>query len=112
MAIAAGKLRHKVTIQYAAITQDPNTGAMIENWTELASVWASVEPLSAREFISAGAEQSEVKGKIIMRRRDDVNATMRILYRGLTYQILGVLADPISGLEYMTLPVGEGVRVA
>lgn len=111
MALAAGRLRHKVQIQYPATTQNPNTGEMEVVWTNLVSVWASVEPASGREFIAAGAEQSEVKGKIIMRKRDDVNATMRIVYRGLVYQILGVLNDPLSGLEYMTLPVSEGVRV-
>lgn len=111
MALAAGRLRHKVQIQYPATTQNPSTGEMEIVWTDLASVWASVEPASVREFISAGAEQSEVNGKIIMRKRDDVNATMRVVYRGLAYQILGVLNDPLSGLEYMTLPVGEGVRI-
>lgn len=111
MALAAGRLRHKVLIQYPLTTQNPSTGAMEIVWTDLASVWASVEPLSAREFIAAGAEQSEVKAKIIMRNRSDVNATMQIVYRGKIYQILGVLTDPVSGLEYMTLPVGEGVRV-
>ena len=110
MAIAAGRLRHKVMIQYPLTTQNPGTGAMEIVWTDLSSVWASVEPASVREFIAAGAEQSEVSGKVIMRKRDDVNATMRIVYRGLVYQILGVLPDPVSGLEYMTLPVGEGVR--
>lgn len=111
MALAAGRLRHKVMIQYPLTTQNPETGAMDTVWTDLASVWASVEPASVREFIAAGAEQSEVSGKIIIRRRDDVNATMRVLYRGLSYAILGVLTDPVSGLEYITLPVGEGVRV-
>lgn len=110
MAIAAGRLRHKVLIQYPLTTQNPSTGAMEIVWTDVASVWASVEPASVREFIAAGAEQSEVSGKVITRKRDDVNATMRIVFRGLVYQILGVLPDPVSGLEYMTLPVGEGVR--
>lgn len=110
MALAAGKLRHKVLIQYPLTTQDPATGAMIVVWTDVASVWASVEPLSAREFIAASAEQSEVNGKVVIRRRDGIDATMRILYRGLAYHILGVLTDPVSGLEYMTLPVSEGVR--
>lgn len=112
MALAAGRLRHKVLIQYPATTQNPSTGEMEIVWTDLSSVWASVEPASVREFISAGAEQSEVRGKIVIRSRDGVNATMRIVYRGLVYQILGVLNDPISGLEYITLPVSEGVRVA
>ena len=111
MALAAGKLRHKVKIQRPEVVQNPATGEMEQSWVDLASVWASVEPASVREFIGSAAEQSEVKGKVIIRRRSDVDATMRIQYRGLTYQILGVLTDPVSGLEYITLPTAEGVRV-
>lgn len=111
MALAAGKLRHKVVIQRPDVAQNPTTGEMEQSWVELDRVWASVEPASVREFIGSSAEQSEVKGKVIIRRRPDVDATMRIQYRGLTYQILGVLTDPVSGLEYITLPTAEGVRV-
>lgn len=111
MAQAAGKLRHQVQLQEPVTTQDPVTGEMMVVWTTYAQVWAEIVPLSAREFIAAAAEQSEVRARIVIRQRDDVNATHRVLHRGLTYNILGVLADPVSGLEYATLPVGEGVRV-
>lgn len=111
MALAAGKLRHRLLIQKPVTTQNPNTGEMQITWTDVASVWGSMEPLSAREFIAANAQQSEVKGKAVIRHRDDVDATMRIVYRGKTHNILGVLGDNVSGLEYMTLPISEGVRV-
>lgn len=45
-----------------------------------------------------------------MRYRDGLLPTMRILYRNKVYSIHGVLPDPDSGLEYLTLPVSEGVR--
>lgn len=105
----AGKLRHKVTIQAPSQTQDPITGEMLSGWVDFASIWASIEPLSAREFIAAQANQSEITARIVIRHRDDVLPTMRILHRGKVYAIHGVLADPKSGLEYLTLPVSEGV---
>lgn len=111
MALAAGKLRHRLLIQKPVTTQNTSTGEMQITWTDVASVWGSMEPLSAREFIAANAEQSEVTGKAVIRYRDDVNATMRIVYRGKTHNIMGVLADNLSGLEYLTLPLSEGVRV-
>ena len=111
MALAAGKLRHRLLIQKPVTTQNQQTGEMVVTWTDVASVWGSMEPLSAREFIAANAEQSEVMGKAVIRYRDDVDATMRIIHRGKTHNILGVLADNWSGLEYMTLPLSEGVRV-
>ena len=105
-----GKLRHRITLQRPGLSQDPQTGEMIPGWQDVATVWASIEPLSAREFIAAQAGQSEVSARVVIRHRDDVDATMRALYRGKLYNIHGVLADPKSGLEYLTLPVSEGTR--
>lgn len=104
----AGKLRHRVSLQSWGETQDPNTGAITEGWAEVAKVWASVEPLSAREFIQSSAGQSQISARIVIRYRDDVVATMRIVHRGKFYDIQGVLADKVSGLEYLTLPCSEG----
>lgn len=105
-----GKLRHKMTLQEPVDVQDTTTGEMVRTWQEVAKVWASLEPLSANAFVAAGAEQSEVTARVTIRYRDDVTSKMRLVYRGMYYDIKGVLADPKSGLEYLTLPVGEGVR--
>jgi SPP1 family predicted phage head-tail adaptor len=106
----AGKLRHKVQIQKKTAAQDNITGAVTYTWSKLADVWASIEPLSAREFIAAQAVQSKVSARITIRYRDDIDATMRILHGNKIYNIAGVLTDPKSGLEYITLPVSEGVN--
>ena len=106
----AGKLRHRVQLQQKEQTQNPQTGAMVDTWNTVATVWASVEPLSAREFIAAGASQSSVTTRITIRYREGVTAKMRALYRGQIYNITGVLPDPESGREYLTLPCSEGVN--
>lgn len=111
MTLAAGRLRHWIAIQKPTTTQDATTGEMLTTWADVASTWAEIAPLSVRDFIAAGTEQSQVSARIVIRHRDDVDATMRIVHRGVAYRILGVLADPVSGLEYQTLPVGQGVRV-
>lgn len=114
MSIAAGKLRHRIEIQrYEYLGQDPETGGEIREWQEFQSCWASIEPLSAREFIAAQATQSKVTARVTIRYMDGLDASMRILHvvRGVTrvYNIEGILADRESGLEYLTLPVSEGV---
>lgn len=109
MALEAGKLRHRIKIQAPGMSQDPVTGEMVQGWTDLASVWASVEPLSARDFIAAQSNQSEISARIVIRYRPGILPTMRIIHRGKVYGIQGVLADKDSGLEYLTLPVTEGV---
>ncbi|MNM24928.1 Phage head-tail joining protein [compost metagenome] len=108
--MAAGRLRHRVRLQQQVIGQHAGTGAQIVGWEDLAEVWAEVVPLSVREFVAGQAVSSEVTTRITIRFRDDVTAKCRALYRGRVYNIHGVLADPRSGLEYLTLPCSEGIN--
>lgn len=118
MTLAAGRLRHRITLQRyveeidtdGEVVQDPVSGSVSHVWQDVATVWGAIEPLSAREFIASQAVQSQVTGKLIIRYRADVDATCRALHNGKIYQIHGVLADKDSGLEYLTLPVSEGVN--
>lgn len=106
----AGTLRHRGTIQRREQVQNPETGSIATQWVDVETTWMSIEPLSAREFIAAQAEQSEISARIVMRYRDDIDATMRIVHRGKIFNIKGVLPDPDSGREYLTLPVSMGVN--
>jgi SPP1 family predicted phage head-tail adaptor len=106
--LSAGRLRHRVLIQDKVETLNSN-GARVLSWVDVAEVWAAVEPLSAKEFIASAATQSRVVARITIRART-LSPTMRIVHRGQTYNIHGVLPDKNSGLEYMTLPVEVGVN--
>jgi len=108
MSLAAGKLRHQVELQEFVEILDSN-GDRETFWGHVAFMWASVEPLSAKEFIAAQQMQSKVTARITIRRRSDINAGMRILFRDQYYNIEGVLSDPVSGLEYQTLPCSSGI---
>jgi SPP1 family predicted phage head-tail adaptor len=111
--LAAGKLRHRIILQEAVESQNADTGAMeITHWDDVAALWASIEPLSAREFIAAQAESNKVTAKIIIRYRAGINPRMRLFHeaKGVYYNIEGILADLNSGKEYMTLPVSEGLK--
>jgi SPP1 family predicted phage head-tail adaptor len=111
MPLYPGKLRHRITIQRPeGETQDPVTGEMVPGWEPVATVWADKRPSSAREFKQSQAGQSEITGEFQIWYRDDVDATMRILYRGKVFNIEGVLEDNESGLEWLTLPYSEGVN--
>lgn len=113
--IAAGRLRHRITIQDKVTTRDETTGAVIETWeivSGLESVPAEVGPLSTREFIAAQSMQSEVRARIRIRYRDGLRATMRAIHRGQAYEFAGTpFADPDSGLAWLTIPVKEGVPI-
>jgi len=116
MSIAAGKLRHRIQIQaHQYIGQDPMTGEEQRGWVMVRECWASIEPLSARDLIAAQAAQSKATARITIRYADDIDASMRIRHvrRGkeVIYEIDGVLEDPVSGLEYLTLICAKGVSI-
>lgn len=108
----AGKLRHRVTLQTPVQVQDSMTGGLETEWDDVATVWAEIAPLSAREFVAAQTEISKITARITIRYRDDVTAEMRIYHsaKDKFYNIEGVLSDKESGLEYLTLPCSDGVR--
>lgn len=110
--IEAGKLRHRLVIQYQAESQNQQTGAIDVVWTNVATVWGSIEPISAREFIASQSEDSKLSTRITIRYRSDIDAKMRLYHaaKGQYYNIEGVLSDKESGLEYITLPCSEGIR--
>lgn len=107
--LKARRLRHRVSVEQYVETQDPNTGAMVRTWMPYGDRWAEYVANSVREFISAASQQSEVKGRFLLREDSGITAQMRIVHRGKNYEILGVMPDPDSGLEYITCPVSEGV---
>lgn len=106
----AGKLRHWIVLQKPEKVQDTKTGAVRNIWVDVAELWADVVAVSAREFIAAQAVQSSVTTRITIRYRSDVTNKHRILFDGRIFNIEGVLSDPKSGREYITLPCSEGVN--
>ena len=106
----AGALRHRVTLQRQVVVQDPMTGVLTYTWATHATVWAHIQPLSAREFLQASAVNSEVVARVQIRYLAGVMPSMRLVHGTHVYNIEGVLPDPVSGLEYLTLPVSEVVN--
>lgn len=109
MSIAAGALRHRLLIQRQVSSRDEDGIERIA-WEDVATVWGAVEPLSAREFIQSGQQQAAITARVVIRYRADVQPSMRIIHRGQPLNIQGVLADKVSGLEYLTLPVSADVN--
>lgn len=109
MTQAAGKLNHRIRFNSLQTAQDSN-GDPVEQWIDEGEVWAEFVPSSAREFVSSQQMQSKVVGRFTIRRHPRVQANWRISFRGQHYNIEGVLPDPVSGLEYFTLPVSNFIE--
>ena len=88
-----GKLRHKVTIQQQGESIKDGYGALVENWTDVKIVSASVEPLSGRELFAAQQVHSEITTRIKTRYRAGITSKMRIMFGLRIYDILAPI-DP------------------
>lgn len=107
-----GTLRHLVSIDEPIETRDGEGNTSL-SWQPFAeNLPASIEPVSAREFIAAAATESAVSVRIVIRFVPGIRAKMRArrLDDGRVYDIEGVLEDPRSGQAYITLPCSTGVN--
>lgn len=94
----AGRLRHRITLQTRSATLDA-AGNRPAAWTDDATVWGAVEPLSGRELIAAQAAQSEVTHKLTLRWRAGVTAAMRVAFGSRTFEILSLANRDERGAE-------------
>lgn len=97
----AGRLRHRGVIQ-AFVTGSPQyspSGEPQAAWTDLATVWCSIEPLNGRELFAAQEHHSEVEVRIRIRYRDDVTAQMRVSHESKYYVVLAIIDHELRHRE-------------
>lgn len=77
MSVQIGKLRHRITFQEEVKRSDGYMGFII-SWKDVVTIWASVEPLSGREFFYGHQIKNEVSHRVKVRYREDLSVEMRI----------------------------------
>lgn len=87
----AGWMRHRVVLQ-SKTSPISSVGAPVDTWSTYATVWASVEPQRAREYVAAQSEQARGQWVIKLRYRDDVTRLHRALWNGHTLEIESVIS--------------------
>jgi SPP1 family predicted phage head-tail adaptor len=88
----AGRLSTSIAIERQVTTTDA-IGQPLTDWVTFALVWANVRHLSGSESIKAGAVTSAVQASMRVRWLTGIDAGMRVLSDGQTYQIKAVLPD-------------------
>lgn len=93
----AGKLRHRVTIQSPAVTQNAHGQDEI-TWSTFASRHAAdVRQLTGRELWNAQQIKPEITLRVHMRWLSGVLAKMRLVWHdGTTDRVLPIEAPPIN----------------
>lgn len=91
--ITIGALRHRIQIQSLTLTPD-GQGGQTESWTDLAAVWADVQPVSASERIYSRQTQYTRTHKVVIRYLEDLTSSVstahRFLFDNRTFHIRGI----------------------
>jgi SPP1 family predicted phage head-tail adaptor len=88
-AVSAGKLKHRVRLMRAGITLDGGRAKPMP--TEVAKLWAWVQPLAARELIQIRQVLPEVTHRVVLHFRPDVNNQNWLEHDGRRLAILSVI---------------------
>ena len=102
----AGQLRQRVTVQEKSVTRD-DYGAEVITWTDLATVWAAVQPLTGREWIEGRQETAGVTTRIRMRYRSGITPEMRVSFGDIEFNILSVIHVKERELHLMCREIVE-----
>ncbi|MCG3056021.1 phage head closure protein, partial [Escherichia coli] len=87
------KMDKRITIQaYETYKED---GITYQEWRDKQTVWARVFTVSAKEIFSAGADYSSIVLRFVIRANSslELDANMRIKFKGLGYDIESILND-------------------
>jgi SPP1 family predicted phage head-tail adaptor len=90
-----GKMRHRIAIKSLSTTQD-SFGEQVETYTDVCTVWASVEPLVGKEYFVAEQANSEVSIKVRIRYRTGINDKMVVFFGS---RKLLIVSPPINSYE-------------
>ncbi len=107
MALKAGALRHRVTLQTVGETPDGG-GGFTTAWTDVATVWAAIEPLRGRERLHAQQLENPVTHRVTIRYRAGVTAKMRLKFGPRILNIRAVV-NPSERNRTLELLCEEGV---
>jgi len=104
----AGWLRHRIVIQRLVGTKN-SYGEVVQSWQDVATVWASIEPLRGREYVEAAAAQATVDHRIRIRYRSGISPTMRVTYGERIFEVVSVI-DPREQHKELELMCKEDVN--
>jgi SPP1 family predicted phage head-tail adaptor len=106
--IDPGSLRTELALEQAELTPD-GAGGHIENWVEIASVFARVQPQGSTAAFGAGQTIETVTHRITMRFRDDLRSGMRLRRGDRVFEII-TLHDPDETGRYLVCRAREEGR--
>ena len=103
--IDPGRLRNELALEECTYLPD-SFGGHAESWAEIATLFAMIEPVSARSAFGAGQSLEIVTHRVTIRWRDGVRSGLRFRKHGRVFSILTV-HDPDESGRYLVCQVKE-----
>lgn len=88
-----GMLNRRIEIQRRGEAVDEWGQPAPESWVKVRDLWASIKHQNGSQSIKADTPTSRVRASIRIRYRTDIDAGMRVVYKGTVYEIEAVLPD-------------------
>ena len=86
------QLNQRAVIEAQTLVPD-GAGGYSASWTSIATVWAAIEPVSGGDVFGPDANESRVRTSIVIRRRTDITAGMRVRIGSRAFLIHAILDD-------------------
>ena len=105
-----GVLDKKVTLMRRRLIID-KSGAPQNTWFPVCDVMAAIEPISGREYWMAAQSNREATVRIVIRYREGINDSMRVLYKAKdrvkVYEMKSVPINTNEENRYLQLMCNE-----
>ena len=104
-------LTERIRIE-ARATADNSLGEEVGAWEPIhvGSLWAKAEPIRSRELVAADQIQSAGDTRFTIRFRDGVLPSMRVVWRGKPYDIIGEPIDIEARRQWLEMTCTTGLR--
>ncbi len=108
-----GSLRYRLRLQSRSTAQD-TSGGQVNTWSDIATVWGDIQPLTGAKQVSAQAVHAEVTHHVFIRwqpqfANPQAVAAMRLVFNGRYFNIHAAINEG-EGNRFLTLLTSEGLN--
>lgn len=108
MAYRAGELDQRVTFRRQVSAPDGMGGSTL-SWTDIATVWAHVRPMSGREREHSDRLNAQANYLMVIRNRTDIDETSIAVWKGQEFNVR--FAKNRARSRFLELEAERGVTV-
>ncbi|MGF6958000.1 phage head closure protein [Paraburkholderia youngii] len=99
----AGGLEQRVTIQRPDVVRESSGEPVVDQWLDVATVWADITPVKGREWLASAEFRPNVTNRIRIRWLDGIDTTMRVVWGATIFDIEAVLPRALGRADMVLM---------